>query len=296
MVLLPSIFVAFLAIASLVDADGFCRLDTCDPGVHTMCQFSSPQPSRQCGAYKDATVTPAEKKELLDVHNKLRARVASGQETRGIGGPQPAGIIPPLSWDEELAVVAQRWANQCHFGHDSCRNVERFRVGQNVAYEEWSGSYNTKLSTLVNNWYDEVEQFDRRIIPSYQYFSATGHYTQMVWGKTTKVGCGVIRHPHNGMFRTYLVCNYADRGNIAEQPIYETGRGGATRNQHNNQRNPQRYTPISQPRYPNQHQNVGQNRNPQRNAQTFHFTYPANQDHNAIQQKMNACMQTCMLG
>ncbi len=32
----------------------------------------------------------------------------------------------------QLETIAQRWADQCQFGHDQIRNVERFRVGQNV--------------------------------------------------------------------------------------------------------------------------------------------------------------------
>jgi hypothetical protein len=28
-----------------------------------------------------------------------------------------------LTWDEELSKVAQRWADQCQFGHDTERGV-----------------------------------------------------------------------------------------------------------------------------------------------------------------------------
>lgn len=37
-----------------------------------------------------------EKQEIVRVHNDFRALVASGGETRGAGGGQPAGDIPPL--------------------------------------------------------------------------------------------------------------------------------------------------------------------------------------------------------
>ncbi len=38
-----------------------------------------------------------------------------------------------MIWDAELAAVAQRWADQCQFGHDDERGVERYEhVGQNV--------------------------------------------------------------------------------------------------------------------------------------------------------------------
>ncbi|XP_015113012.1 venom allergen 5 [Diachasma alloeum] len=222
MVELTYLFVAVLAVASLVEANRFCQLPTCDWEEHTMCRFPSPQPARQCVAYKSASLTPEEKKEILYAHNTFRARVASGRETRGLGGPQPVGNIPPLQWDEELAQIAQRWANQCNFGHDKCRNVDRFRVGQNVAYKGWSDGYNTKLTELVTMWYDEVEHFDRSLISSFQFHTKIGHYTQMVWGKTTTVGCGLVRYKKDDMFTTYLVCNYGERGNMENEPIYET--------------------------------------------------------------------------
>ncbi len=56
------------------------------------------------------------------MHNKLRAAVARGDERRGGGGggggqPEAANMMS-LEWDPELAMVAQRWADQCTFGHD----------------------------------------------------------------------------------------------------------------------------------------------------------------------------------
>ena len=64
-------------------------------------------------------------------------------------------------WDEELARIAQRWADQCKPGHDHRRNTERFAVGQNVA-ATWSfGRQPPKkdrpeFSRHVRGWFDEV--------------------------------------------------------------------------------------------------------------------------------------------
>ena len=46
------------------------------------------------------------------------------------GHPQPsAGNMMELSWDPELASLAQTLADQCVFSHEcsDCRRVERFR-------------------------------------------------------------------------------------------------------------------------------------------------------------------------
>ena len=76
------------------------------------------------------------------MHNRLRQRVATGA-VRGqplarnmrqmvklhcplsIG---PVSILILQVWDEELAAVAQRWADQCDRGHDKSRNVGSFET------------------------------------------------------------------------------------------------------------------------------------------------------------------------
>lgn len=60
---------------------------------------------------------------ILDFHNNIRDRVARGEEIRGLVGGQPGGIIKPLVWNEELAQIAQRWANQCNTITSICNNI-----------------------------------------------------------------------------------------------------------------------------------------------------------------------------
>ena len=80
-------------------------------------------------------LTDEQKTQILDEHNKLRQRVARGEETLGFPGPQPgASNMNELVWDDELAVVAQRWTDQCTGGHDVDRNSVNYTgVGQNAA-------------------------------------------------------------------------------------------------------------------------------------------------------------------
>ena len=48
--------------------------------------------------------------------------MAKGEETKGINGGQPAAAnMKKMVWNGELEAVAQRWADQCKFGHDSKR-------------------------------------------------------------------------------------------------------------------------------------------------------------------------------
>ena len=73
---------------------------------------------------------------IVSRHNELRERVASGSETNG---DQPgASDMLKMTWNEELAAVAQRWADQCTFGHDDDRNkCDGTYVGENT-YSAWN--------------------------------------------------------------------------------------------------------------------------------------------------------------
>ena len=117
------------------------------------------------------------KQAILDKHNELRRRVAKGEETGGINGPQPgASNMKKLVWNSELETIAQRWADQCTFGHDSEREkLDGTSVGQN-AY--WGGNSQEQDETAVQggmtkaakSWYDEVTKpgFDSQNINPYK--------------------------------------------------------------------------------------------------------------------------------
>ena len=169
---------------------------------NTMCKY--------CGigdTCNDAVITnemtDAMKTELLDKHNELRARVANGQED----GQPSAQNMNKLEWDDELASNAQLWADQCPDGswvvsdappHDPNRQTIVYdgHVGQNMA-DSWNSQDNMDwgLSTKVQAWYDEVKDWPAANVGSFSSVGATGvigHYTQVIWAESKKVGCGVI--------------------------------------------------------------------------------------------------------
>ena len=135
---------------------------------------------------------------ILNKHNELRSLVANGEEERGVDGGQPkATNMRELTWNDELAEVAQRyfkikeytiklinksflrlswslknclkihrWVNQCIAGHDKNRRTDDFEyVGQNWAWAAVVGGNHDDSSAvasgMVQKWYDEVN--DRRI-------------------------------------------------------------------------------------------------------------------------------------
>lgn len=62
-------------------------------------------------------ITQAQKYEILEAHNRLRSQVAQGR----VSGQPGAQNMREMVWDDELAVRAQQWANQCIFEHDPSR-------------------------------------------------------------------------------------------------------------------------------------------------------------------------------
>ena len=83
-------------------------------------------PSEACTAKTvERDLTEAAKQALVDKHNELRRKVAKGEETRGHPGPQPpASNMNQLVWDDEVAKMAQTWADQCPPSpHDKNRNM-----------------------------------------------------------------------------------------------------------------------------------------------------------------------------
>jgi len=145
-----------------------------------------------------------------------------------------------MKWDPELARMAQAWANQCLFQHDTCRDVDRFRVGQNLAISMSSvaGSASSSWATAINGtmngkwvgWFSEVQAMKSGYVnggwagPD---FSSVGHYTQMMWADSYLVGCAVIQYKSSRWFNTLNVCNYGPTGNFNGLPVYKIGRGWA---------------------------------------------------------------------
>ncbi|KAI9560006.1 hypothetical protein GHT06_014016 [Daphnia sinensis] len=225
MILRPIVtFLAALLVSCRAqDRSTYCRLSS----QHTMCRFQS-DGSKCDGTVSARGVDRSNRQEILQTHNTLRSIVASGQESRGQPGPQPqASNMQMMTWDDELATVAQRLAEQCLFEHDcnECRKVARFPVGQNLAVEWTNGPpLPTNWKKQVTRWYEEVVEFPNTSARKFEFSVVTGHYSQIIWADTNRVGCGFTSFRDNGTFETNLyVCNYGPAGNFIGLPSYKIG-------------------------------------------------------------------------
>lgn len=211
----------YLVVATYAQSCSYSKL--CSD--HTMCKYQGY--GRNCGKPIYSGVNSnADKQTIVNEHNNLRRQIAHGRETRGSAGVQPsAANMRKMSWDDELARVAQRWADQCNFGHDACRKVGRFGVGQNV-YQIMGVSANGQQDwrAAIQAWYNEVKDFSRNDISPFRFSFPTGHYTQVVWADTNKVGCGFTGYKaSNGQYHKLYVCNYGPAGNIIGTSMYQVG-------------------------------------------------------------------------
>jgi len=132
---------------------------------------------------------------LLAAHNKVRA---------GVG-------VRPLEWSAPLAAVAQQWADEMaasgKFAHRP-----KGRYGENIF--EIQGA-KADAAEVVSDWAGEVKDYDAAS-NSCSSGKVCGHYTQLVWRSTLKVGCGVARRGS----REVWVCNYDPPGNWAGERPY----------------------------------------------------------------------------
>lgn len=94
------------------------------------CLFQAHQTGPACKGYIQIAFTHNEQQAILDAHNTLRNLVAKGDEKRGAPEPQPAAAnMRAVEWNYELAAVAERWAAQCIYANDICRDLGRnFRI------------------------------------------------------------------------------------------------------------------------------------------------------------------------
>ncbi|KAK6254060.1 hypothetical protein QUC31_015780 [Theobroma cacao] len=131
--------------------------------------------------------------DYLNAHNTARAAV-------GVG---------PMTWDNNVAAFAQNYANQ-HIG--DCNLVHSGGpYGENLAMS----SADLSGTNAVRMWVDEKADYD--------YSSNTcapgkvcGHYTQVVWRSSVRLGCAKVRCSNGG---TFIGCNYDPPGNfVGEKP------------------------------------------------------------------------------
>ena len=134
---------------------------------------------------------------MINGHNRARAQYG----------------VAPLAWDEALArdaqVYADRMARSGRFEHDPQvgrrpKQGENLFMGTRTAY---------RYEEMIGGWVGERRHYRPGRVPNVSRtgdFSAVGHYTQVVWPTTQRVGCATA----SNRVTDYLVCRYWPAGNV----------------------------------------------------------------------------------
>ncbi|KFM70245.1 Venom allergen 5, partial [Stegodyphus mimosarum] len=188
---------------------------------HTFCKPAS----SSCHVLKKG-VNSKDKSLILKFHNEYRSKVATGKEPHA-GGLPTASNMMEMVWDSELEVIAQKHAETCVFKHDcnNCRKVARFPVGQNIAIKKSTKAIQSAdWHWMIKKLYDEVSLFNKKYLKSYSGGKAFGHFSQIIWATTYKIGCGWVLYKEGMWYNSYFVCNYGPAGNMNGVEVYKPGK------------------------------------------------------------------------
>lgn len=65
---------------------------------------------------------------------------------------------------------------------------------------------------VVDTWYNEISLYDYNS-PGFSH--ETGHFTQLVWRDSSRIGIGYIQLAKNKQQTIFLVANYEPKGNVS---------------------------------------------------------------------------------
>ncbi|WP_233221966.1 CAP domain-containing protein [Allosphingosinicella deserti] len=131
-----------------------------------------------------------------------------------------AAGLPPLLWDDALVAVAGEWGDalagidDIEHSPDDPDDVDP--QGENL----WLGTRGYySPESMVGMWIEEKKHYQPGIFPANSRtgnLDDVGHYTQVMWRDTGRVGCALTETADNEI----LVCRYLTAGNVeGERPF-----------------------------------------------------------------------------
>lgn len=155
--------------------------------------------------------TVARRGRVQDLSNLPARTLALHNRERGAAG------VPPLAWDAALAQSAASYGPALAAHGRLVHSPAGVRPGQGENL--WMGTAGSfSVEEMVGSWAAEKSLFVPGTVPSVSrsgHFSDVGHYTQMIWRGTTRLGCAIHRTRAND----YLICRYSPPGNVVGQRV-----------------------------------------------------------------------------
>jgi hypothetical protein len=125
-----------------------------------------------------------------------------------------------LAWDPSLAAAAANYANELAATDRWQHSPWESRVGQGENL--WMGTHDAFTPReMVDGWLAERSLFHSGTFPNVSTSGSwhdVGHYTQLIWPGTDRVGCAV----RSSADWDYLVCRYSGPGNVMGDPVGPT--------------------------------------------------------------------------
>ncbi|HRI63763.1 MAG TPA: CAP domain-containing protein [Polyangium sp.] len=153
------------------------------------------------GSGNNGDSEPAAMNGITAAHNRVRANV----------NPPAATPLPALTWSPEIAAVAQAYAEKCIWGHSGGA------YGENL----FASTGGTSPQEVVDSWASESKDYD---YASNGCSGVCGHYTQIVWADSLRLGCGKATCADNAPWGSgaweIWVCNYDPAGNWSGEKPY----------------------------------------------------------------------------
>lgn len=140
----------------------------------------------------------------VDAHNAVRAAVEEPSNYQGTWQP-----LPPVSWSNEVAATSQEWANHLRDAMDCGLDHADSDYGENLA-----AGTNVDAERAVEMWASEKANYSYS--PEYVFENDTGHYTQIVWRASTRIGCASASCGRSNV----VVCRYDPPGNFIGNEIF----------------------------------------------------------------------------
>lgn len=162
--------------------------DPAGPGEPQVGRVASGAPA----ASSSSTLSSDDVKELVAAHNDARAAVGA----------------PPLSWSGKVAATADAWAQELASRGCDLQHSRGGPYGENLY---WS-SAPQGARAVVGSWTDEAQHYNARKNKCAR-GEVCGHYTQVVWADSGKLGCAMASC---GSAQVW-VCNYDPPGNYVDQ-------------------------------------------------------------------------------
>ncbi|KAM7543066.1 hypothetical protein Aperf_G00000005156 [Anoplocephala perfoliata] len=155
-------------------------------------------------------LTEDERESVLRTHNEKRSQVS----------PTAANMLQ-MEYDTDLEDLASKWVQRCVWEHpDRTAYPEYAGVGQNIAYYSL-----LNLEVMMNGWFNENQDYN---YGTNQCSAVCGHYTQMVWANSNRLGCAytlcdtLTNAPNPGPLY-FFACQYKSPGNYVGEKPYESG-------------------------------------------------------------------------